>query len=297
MTGSRLRRLPEPLPRHDIALLCPRRIHVAKTKRRGKDHYTGFETLADAASEDIKRVASLERLLRSGRLDGVPISAKQIEELIEDINNADDSNVCLASSYSMRFFRRKVTGSALSFLEAVDLEVKFATIVSPKWVVNSYDLPSYDLNKIFADLRVLIDRTPPYEGGGFLIMSLHNELEPNSERYFLHLHCAAGGIVIEKLNNLRRYKLLTPSVDVDTPMRIDVINNLPEVVSYLWKSYSLSRAARPADHPDGKYRQKYGTRMKEPYNAIWLCKLHQSQPSDLIKFYKCEATSDGIRLR
>lgn len=298
MTGSRLNGLPPPHPKYDVAKLCPRRLDIAKTARAGFPFHTGFETTQDAADEDERRIASLNRLLDS------PVSAKglirpaQIRSLIGAIEAADHpDSPCLASSVYMRELRRSLTGASLKLLRSTGDNVRVATLISPKWVIDADLLLEFDLNKIFYDFRTALNNAAPENDSGFCIMSLHGEFEPSSARYFLHLHCLVGGHVLKKIEAMRGKGMFRSSVDIDTPIRVDRLNDPPEQISYLWKSYWPAKAARPADHPEGKWRQRYATRPKGPYHALYLYKLSRCNPSDLVKFYGCEATSKGIRLR
>lgn len=113
----------------------------------------------------------------------------------------------LASASYMRKHRIRIVGQLWELYETEIREGGRATtfhILPRNWVFSSASLLTIDAKKLLEVFRRDLTRFGKLPEDGWLFAGIHGEFDENTETFHLHLHGAAAGSMIDRIDKLRR---------------------------------------------------------------------------------------------
>jgi hypothetical protein len=162
-----------------------------------------------------------------------------------------------------------------------DTDVRVVTAIHPSWCFRADQLPSVDPQKIKNQLHTHFNRAGVTKAPGFLITCLHGEFEPFSEEFQLHFHGICAGEKLKAFNWLRNKQGYVRTLKIYRPIVINQIQDRPRQLSYIMQSFWPKKARVPIDGGDFYRRERTKTRIREPFQSVYLMWLDQWRLSDL----------------
>lgn len=242
----------------------PRKLVLAGLSASGKKQQA-FETLDEAKAERNHRARRL-------RKHGFP-------DLADTLANCRKSRRCqsLACPVCGRVRRVRHTAQLLRFLAAYPLsELTFVTLINPADAVRRNQLASFNPNRFVTKLRRQLQRAGFDAKTSFLLAWVDLEWDAGRERFQPHVHAIVyrldRAVIALLISRWPRHKR------VRSRSRIQSINDLPRVATYLVKSWwpSVARRNNRLDiYPHGKRRPP------KPVEIEILRWMNSQRPSDL----------------
>ena len=243
-----------PLSKYDLAKLL--RLEEGKQE---------METIAEVRDEDGVRAACL---LASNLAKECALG-----EWLESGTIAEYLPLSPASAFFMHTFRRRLLGSALKLFSchaSIDYELKFFTIIHPKWRWKSGELHNCSPRGLKKAFRRYLERAGVVEADGLLFAAIHGEFD--GEFYQLHFHGIVSGqktLAIEKLRNNFGF---VSSAAVYRPIEIVCADNLPRLLAYSLQSfwpYHLRYHDKKGKQKKKKNRQRLPNTQHREY-LMWM---------------------------
>jgi hypothetical protein len=199
----------------------------------------------------------------------------------------------------MRDQRTRFTGAQLKLVEAVGVEnVARVDITKPGLTRDLEGLLNETPARAMNELRTDLIRAGMSNCEGFVVGAYHNEFDPLHQTFQGHGHFLVGGEYIPALENLRKFKAYKRTEWVRRPILVNRrLINLPHALSYILKSYWLSRPKLPLGANGGSKRPRMGQRIPEPYHTQVLMWLDQFQLSDLCLLMGVSIRKSGLEAK
>jgi hypothetical protein len=259
----------------------------------------GFETVAQCPAEDASRALSLRATaqaiiannngtalapptpdLRSLNLD--PLAALNLAYRLQAGTESGRPQPTLASSLFMRDLRLRVPGALLEFLDNYPgTDIRVVTAIHPSWCFKANQLLLVDARKTTNQFRTHLNRAGVTKAPGFLITCLHGEFEPFSQEFQLHFHGICAGEKLKAFNRLRNKQGYVRTPKIYRPIVINRIQDRPRQLSYIMQSFWPKKARVPIDGGDFYRRERTKTRIREPFQSVYLVWLDQWRFSDI----------------
>jgi len=297
MAGYRIKDLPKPKKGY----------RVGRDTRRA-DGKISFESKRQCRCEDAQR----EKLILSSiRRYPDAINVDEALDLAGDMDSAalEDRLVLLtmASSLYMRKMRSLVIGNLWPLVENLRLApARTATLLPTGMWVPASDLDRVDPNRLMHRLRRDCQRVGIDKASGYLIAVLHAEFDVRREGYDFHYHLVAGGEkawLLERLRCLKKYSApRSEPWEQGMPDRPRVwvsskpLNNLPDPLTYILKSYYPHRPTKLVDGGPEIQRSEAGWRIPEPFHTQWLLWMNRWTISDHILLIGLRPSKQGFVL-
>lgn len=291
---DRLRSLRMPADDYRLDLLLTPDTHPRTGKPRA-----GFETVVQCHAEDASRALSLRATAQAisaisngirptpansqvMRLNLDPQAALNLADRLQAGTESGVPPQTLASSLFMRDIRLRVPGALLEFLDNYPgTDIRVVTAIHPSWCFKANQLLLVDARKTTNQFRTHLNRAGITKAPGFLIAFLHGEFEPFSQEFQLHFHGICAGEKLKAFNRLRNKQGYVRTPKIYRPIVINQIQDRPRQLSYIMQSFWPKKARVPIDGGDFYRRERTKTRIKEPFQSVYLMWLDQWRLSDL----------------
>lgn len=264
-----------------------------------------FETLSQAKEEDRKRARLI--ISPSARNQDLfsPDDATNLWDRLNYRLTQREIPPTLASSAYMRDQRIRLTG-ALHKLVADHPKLKAATFtLIPRWMAfTPEELLDVDPEVLRERLRSGLNRAGAKEASGAVFACIHGEYEPRKGIFQLHFHGLALGGMIKLVSSLRDgpgFASVRTIGAAAEPVRQRVwvtrkpLANLPYALSYLLKSYWISRWIGQVECGSIK-RQRAGSRIDEPFHTLALLWMDRWSLADISLMMNLSVNSSGLRI-
>ena len=250
--------LPIPKPTHSLTkTLLP----VGKRK--------GFETIKEAREEDRKRAGWL--------IKAADPKAHRLGHWLNEATKTRLLPLSPASSFYMRMCRRKILGAVHLSLHRhgyADADFTAYTLIHPKWFFDAGNLHNADPKKLRKQLRRWLEQAGVIAADGLFFAVLHGCFD--GVGYQLHYHGIVSGEKIEKLKAMSGRFGFTPTADIDQPIEIEAVTDMPGWLSYCMKPY-WTQQLWYIDRNGERKRQRKKSRIKHPHHEevlMWMSKQH-----------------------
>jgi hypothetical protein len=258
---------------------------------------THFETEEEAKAEDWRRADMLQSYHQLYSDTDAGALSKRLRLRVREVH----SSATLASALDFRDYRIRVAGNLWRLMHSrMEERTSSFTIVPRSGLIAVEDLSDFDPRRFLQAFRLDLYRSGAGDVGGYLFAAIHGELDPESERFQVHLHgLAAGGMrgVIDQLR--RRPKYQANQLDgAARPVRRShrPLHSTSYALTYLIQSWWPAR--RIGEVGDGEIRRsRVRGRMPEPFHSQYLLWLDRKRLSDLTLLFGLSAGRDGFRAR
>jgi hypothetical protein len=256
-----------------------------------------FETEEEAKIEDWRRADMLQSFSQLYSDADAGALAKRLRRRVREVH----SSATLASALDFRDCRIRVAGNLWRLMHSrMEERTSSFTVVPRSGLIAAQDLNEFNPRRFLESFRLDLYRSGATDAGGYLFAAVHGELEPESERFQIHLHgLAAGGMrsVIDQLRHRPKYR--ANQLDgAARPVRRShrPLHSTSYALTYLLQSWWPAR--RIGEVGTGEIRRaRQRGRMPEPFHSQFLLWLDNQRLSDLTLLFGIAAGRDGFRAR
>lgn len=241
-----------------------------------------IESAEDALNEDIIRAKML-------RIYAAQNSATEAKDLAKRMGSTVPP-CSLASARYMHDVRQIVVPHLWQLVAQHDPEVRAFTLCSRKWEFPAADLKLVDPLALVSGLRADFYRRGARDLNGFLFANQDAEFNSATLKWRFHWHGIGSGALLEAIEGLRG----SPKYSRPKDIRISrsPLTHLPSPITYLIKPFWGSRWQGPID--GHMRRQKWRSRVPEPWHSQLLMWLDRWRPADLALLLGMSVKSGGL---